>query len=270
MPKFPVLLYAVLMYALVACSEDPTSVPPTATKPPTPPATATASPIPPTRTPTPTSAPTATATPLSDAAKLPTLVNATEVKVNTEFAAATLATFTGSIPGARLTLYASDQDPDTFAADTNNAFVQAGWQFAVPGLTKPGNQGNSIVGLYAKSQQPDALISVGALPQDQPSLIAGLVPNLSEATIQQFVAQVRGKKSLLLVVTAPGLQKYINSIATATPIAMATTPAATAPTTTLSGTGTTTPGTTAPAITTASPRPTTQPVTAARTPPPTR
>ncbi len=98
---------------------------------------------------------------------------------------------------------------DKVAATLDTALNGAGFRFSLPGESKPSNQGGAIVGFYTKADSSDILLSAVDIPADPNQLAGDLIPGLSPATMQKFLAQVKGKKSLAVLIVAPGLLQAI-------------------------------------------------------------
>jgi hypothetical protein len=96
------------------------------------------------------------------------------------------------------------------ANDLDTALTQAGYQFAIPGSTKPQKQGESYSGLYAKQGGADIIFSAGAVPTNEADLTQNMnIPGLSAAAMQDFVSQVKGKKTAVFLIAAPDLLKNL-------------------------------------------------------------
>ena len=218
--RLPLLMVIIFLVALgLSACGDPTATPvppPTATSaPPTatpapPTATAappTATPVPATATKAPTTVPATTAAATTTSAtsggnlNLPNISGATEVKVDP----ALLADFTKQVPGGMVKIFVSDDDPDKLAANAHSAILSAGYQFAIPGQTGPiKDDNNSYAAVYTKTGSADLVVVSGPVPTDEKALQQDMgVQQVDPAVIQNFLAQVKGKKSSMFILVDP-------------------------------------------------------------------
>lgn len=222
---------------------------------------ATATPVPATATTAPTtvaSATSAAATSGTDSTPIPAISGTTEVQTDASISAA-VATQLG-IPTLGVKLFTSNDDATKVGDAADAALTGSGYAFGIPGVAKPVTQNGSTVGLYSKSGSSDILFTAVAVPANTAD-VGTSIPGLDAASAQKFADQLKGKKTLLVVMTGPGLLQALvklgsssssptaasGTVAAATPtVAGATLPAST---TAASGTAG---GTTAAATTAAS------------------
>jgi len=243
--------------ALAACGADPTATP----APTTAAATTVAATVAPTTAPT-TVAPTKAAT-TAPATTVAATTAATAVATTAATSATTAATANLSLPaitGASelqldasivkeigkvvpgltnptVKLYVSEDDAEKLANNADTILNGAGYKFGLPGSTKPAKQGDQVVGFYVKSGSPDILLASGAIPANPDDLGRSLnIPGLDAAAIQKLTDQVKGKKSLMVLLAAPGLlQTLLGATGTTTTTTAVATTAATGASTAVAG-----------------------------------
>ncbi len=168
----------------------------------------TATPVPPTATVAPTAAPaTAAATTTSGAttADIPAITGTTEVKVDSSISAEVAKQL--GVPTLAVRLYTSDDDGAVVGEHADAALTAKGYSFGIPNQTKPLSQDNGTVGLYSRSGSDDILFL--ALPIPANADVSGSIPGIDAASAQKFTDQVKGKKTLLVVMTGPNLQQAL-------------------------------------------------------------
>ncbi|HEX2911891.1 MAG TPA: hypothetical protein VH186_13870 [Chloroflexia bacterium] len=148
-------------------------------------------------------------------AVVPSISGTTEIQLDTSF----LTEFLKQVPvGSNATVhaYVSDDDPAKVAGNTDTALKGAGYQFGLPGFTAPITQGDSTLGLYSKTGTQDILFATIKIPTAEADLQNFNAPGVSQEAIQKFISQVKGKNTMLLVVTAPNLLQTLISASTQT------------------------------------------------------
>jgi hypothetical protein len=103
-------------------------------------------------------------------------------------------------------VYASDSDSATLAANTDAAFVAAGYTYvdaAGAGVTKLSipTGSTSGTGFYTKSGTPDVIATIGSVEDMTKNPPSGV----DTALYQRFVDQVKNKKSGLFIISAKGV-----------------------------------------------------------------
>ena len=168
-------------------------------------------------------------------AALPPVPGTTIVQLDPELLASTARLVPG-VSNPTVQMFASDNTPATLAADTDTSFLGAGYKFVFPGISKPSMLGSTILGLYSKTGAPDILLSVTDVPTDVTLVSRSIgLPNLSQTSSQKYLDQVKGKKSVAILIAATGvLQAFSNNIGV-TPQVPADLNTTTAPVTTPSG-----------------------------------
>lgn len=153
----------------------------------------------------------------NSAATIPSISNATEVQVDPAFSAAAAKQIPG-VSNPTFKIFVSGDDAAKLATNADTAFTAGGYAFAFPGATKPTNTGTTIAGLYTKAGAPDILIGALNIPADTATLTKDLaIPDLTDASAQKFLEQVKGKKSMLIVLSATGLVQSLFNTLGATP-----------------------------------------------------
>jgi len=161
----------------------------------------TATPVPPTPTVAPTTAAaTATASGTSTA-NLPTISGVTELQVDSSISAEVAKQL--GVPTLAVKLYTSDDDTAVVGDHADAALTGQGYSFGIPNQTKPISQDNGTVGLYSRSGSDDVLFT--AVPVPANADVSGSIPGIDAATAQKFTDQVKGKKTLLVVMSGPSL-----------------------------------------------------------------
>lgn len=161
---------------------------------------------------------------------LPSIAGLKEVEVD-----ATLKAELGKqlppLPNFVIKLYVSDDTSDNVSTTLDKALTDTGYQFAIPGATKPTKQGEAYSGLYTKAGALDLLTAVGAVPDNSADLSGS---SMNQAVAQKLYDQLKGKKTLVFVVGANDILKAMaasrtgNATQTAT-VAVATTTSAATP-----------------------------------------
>ncbi|MEI7555306.1 hypothetical protein [Candidatus Chlorohelix sp.] len=110
------------------------------------------------------------------------------------------------LPGAAIKIYVSDDTMDKVASTLDAAAIKAGFVFAMPGETKPTKQGDAIGAFYAKGETSDMLFAVTPVTEDPSALATQLnVPGLSADGVKKMVDQMKGKKTIVVILTTPGV-----------------------------------------------------------------
>ncbi|NWJ47373.1 MAG: hypothetical protein HXX08_16060 [Chloroflexi bacterium] len=110
------------------------------------------------------------------------------------------------IPGAALKIYVCDDTADKVSSTFDAAAIKAGFVFALPGETKPTKQGDAIGGLYAKGDTSDILFVVAPVTDDPSALATQMnIPGLNADGLKKLVDQMKGKKTMLVALTTPGV-----------------------------------------------------------------
>lgn len=164
-------------------------------------------------------------------AALPSIPGTSVVQLDPELLASTARLVPG-VSNPTVQMFASDNTPDKLAADTDTSFLGAGYKFVFPGISKPSKLGITILGLYAKTGAPDILLSVTDVPTDVTLVSRSIgLPILSQASSQKYLDQVKGKKSVAILVAAIGVLQAFSSNIGITPQVPADLNATTAPAT---------------------------------------
>lgn len=159
----------------------------------------TATPVLPTATVAPTTvAATASGTPTVD---IPAITGTTEVQVDSSISAEVAKQL--GVPTLAVRLYTSDDDGAVVGDHADAALTAKGYSFGIPNQTKPISQDNGTVGLYSRSGSDDILFTAVPIPANAD--VSGSIPGIDAASAQKFTDQVKGKKTLLVVMTGPSL-----------------------------------------------------------------
>lgn len=141
----------------------------------------------------------------SAAVVIPNITGATEVKLDTAFSAE-LAKQIPGLTNPSIKLYVSDDEAQTLADNADVAFTGAGYKFGLPGMTKPTAQGDNIAGFYVKTGSADLLLAAGIVPADAGDFNKALnIPGMTSDEAKKLAEQVKGKKSMLIIIAAPDL-----------------------------------------------------------------
>ncbi len=226
----PVILMLLLAFVLNACGESPTSTPipsPTPTQPPTPTTAPTTAPVAAVATTTLASGGSSSGTPAASGGSLvslPSINGATEVTLDPAIVQPVIKQF--GLANATVKFYTSDQPASSVVDTADAAIVGAGYAFSIPGATKPTQSGGTYAGLYTKANAADIVLAAVDVPSDPTQLATQLnIPGVTADVVQKLADQIKGKKSVLFIVAAPGLLQAIfnglggstTSDATATP-----------------------------------------------------
>ena len=132
-------------------------------------------------------------------ASLPTIKGTTAINANLDAVNEQVQKL--GLTGAVTRLYVSDEQPASVVNNTEAAILAAGYR-----VNNPPQQGKTgIYGVYSKVGSPD--IAVNARLIDSSQLNNSLVPGLSPAESQKVATQIKGHKTLLLLIVAPN-QKF--------------------------------------------------------------
>jgi hypothetical protein len=101
-------------------------------------------------------------------------------------------------------LFTSDDDSTKVGDTTDSALTGQGYVFSIPGLAKPLSQNGGTVGLYSKAGSSDILFTTVPIP-DNAADVSKNIPGIDQAAAQKFADQIKGKKTLLIVMTGPDL-----------------------------------------------------------------
>jgi hypothetical protein len=151
--------------------------------------------------PTPTVAPTTAAATATTSASLPTISGVTEIQGDSSISAEVAKQL--GVPTLTVKLYTSDDDAAVVGDHADTALTGQGYSFGIPNQTKPVSQDNGTVGLYSRSGSDDVLFT--AIPVPANADVSGSIPGIDAATAQKFTDQVKGKKTLLVVMSGPSL-----------------------------------------------------------------
>lgn len=163
----------------------------------------TATPVPSTATVAPTTAAATASTTASSTTTgdVPTISGTNEVKVDSSISAEVAKQL--GVPTLAVRLYTSDDDTAVVGDHTDAALTAKGYSFGIPNQTKPISQDNGTVGLYSRSGSDDILFTAVPIPANAD--VSGSIPGIDAASAQKFTDQVKGKKTLLVVMTGPSL-----------------------------------------------------------------
>lgn len=139
---------------------------------------------------------------------LPSIRDVQEIELNPNFAAA-LAGQVPAVNGRLTRLYVSDSEMEQVAKNTDRALTASGYSFSLPCQRGPLRQGDFIVGFYSKAAAPDVLLAIYAVTGEGSSLMTLTPTGITPEAIQQYEQQVKGKKSVLVIYSAPGLLEAI-------------------------------------------------------------
>ena len=210
------LVSLLLLGGLAACGDAPTDtpVPPTATPVPTPVPTVT--PVPPTAAPAPTSSfslATTAASSASSATSAPPLVppppGASPVTVDTS--AVGLLLQAAGVPAGtsntlQINIYASNDDPDTLAANYSKTLQAANFAplSIIPGLGSNmlNKQGQQYIGLLTKGDT-QALVALQPYTDDFVKQLSSM--GIPADVLKSVTDQVTGKKTVAISVSGTGL-----------------------------------------------------------------
>jgi hypothetical protein len=174
------------------------------------------------------------ATPTATAAAtltLPAIPGTTEIALDPAIRTEIVKQLPTQLKDAAFKLFVSDDASDKVAGGADTALTGAGYKFGIPGQTKPVEQSGTYAGLYTKTGSPDLLFAITAVPTDTTQLNNLNIPGITAADAQKFLDQVKGHKTLVIVIGAPNLLQSLTQLATATSGATpaAATPAAATP-----------------------------------------
>ncbi len=111
------------------------------------------------------------------------------------------------IPGAATRLYVSDDLSMKLAKNTDTVLLNTGWKFAMPNATGPQRQNDKVVSLYTRPDQPDIYFAITDLPTDPKQLDKINLPGLSQTAAQGVASQLKGHRSLMILIVAPGMSQ---------------------------------------------------------------
>ena len=128
---------------------------------------------------------------------IPIISGATEVTLDAAFS----TELAKQIPGLNnpiIKLYVSNDDAQKLADNADLAFTGAGYKFGLPGMTKPT--------FYVKTGSVDILLETGTVPADAGDFSKALnIPNMTTEETKKLTDQIKGKKSMLIIIAAPDL-----------------------------------------------------------------
>lgn len=148
-----------------------------------------------------------TTTPADNGSKIafnfPEVSGVKEVTLDQEVKAEFIKAY--GLEGVNYQIYVSDEEADKFATGLDKFLMSQGYKFSLPGATGPQRLGSSIISFYTKSNALDVTGYVNSLAADP----AQDYPNIkvSAASKQKFVDQMKGKKSIVQLVTGTDLYK---------------------------------------------------------------
>ncbi len=171
----------------------------------------------------------AQATPVAIAA---TIADPTEITLDPALKAA-LTKAAPSVADLKIQMFVSDDEPKHLATNTEAEITKAGYKFALPGATSLVQSGTAYTGGYTLTGSPDILFVIGTLTDDPTQLAKNLkdfdLPGMEQIDQTKFLAQVKGHKSLILLMTGTGLGAALSGGATTTPVATTAPVVTTAP-----------------------------------------
>jgi len=136
------------------------------------------------------------------------------------------AALTKAAPGVadlKIQMFVSDDEPKHLATKTEADVTKAGYKFALPGATTLVQSGTAYTGGYTLAGSSDLLFVIGTLSDDPTQLAKNLkdfdLPGMDQIDQTKFLAQVKGHKSLILLMTGTGLGAALSGGATTTPVA---------------------------------------------------
>lgn len=135
------------------------------------------------------------------AADVPVISGTTEVQADPSISAQVAKQL--GVPTLAVRLYTSDDDTAVVGDHADAALTAKGYSFGIPNQTKPLSQDNGTVGLYSRSGSDDVLFTAVPIPANAD--VSGSIPGIDAAAAQKFADQVKGKKTLLVVMTGPSL-----------------------------------------------------------------
>ena len=144
----------------------------------------------------------ATVNGIPDATVLPAIPGTTEVKVDSTIGMEVAKQL--GVPTLAVKLLTSDDDVTKLGEATDAALTAKGYAFGIPGLAKPLSQNGGTVGLYSKAGSSDILFTAVPIP-DNTVDVGKSIPGIDAASAQKFADQIKGKKTLLIVMTGPNL-----------------------------------------------------------------
>ena len=221
------ILMLLVAFVLNACGESPTAPSPTPTQPSTPTTAPTTAPVAATATTTSAAGGSSSGTPAASGGStvtLPAINGATEVTLDPAIVQPVIKQF--GLANATVKFYTSDNPASSVVDTADAAIVGAGYAFSIPGATKPTQSGGTYAGLYTKANAADIVLAAVDVPSDPTQLATQLnIPGVTADVVQKLADQIKGKKSVLFIVAAPGLLQAIfnglggstTSDATATP-----------------------------------------------------
>lgn len=166
----------------------------------------------------------------TSALSLPAFANATEVSIPKEFNALLEKQLPG-VKDAVIRIFGSSDDLATLTANVEKALTGGGYASGVPGVKGfEAQPGGTAFALFTKTGSLDLLMTATDI-SDQSKITSSLnMPGLSQQDTDKFVSQLKGQKSMLVIVGAKDLLNMIirsNTPATPQATAAATTAAAT-------------------------------------------
>ena len=105
--------------------------------------------------------------------------------------------------------YTSDSDPNAITTNFDTALTGQGYQFSIPGMSKPIAQGEANFGVYSNSANgSDVILIVAPVPSNIAANDANSVtslPGLNQDEVKQLLSQVQGHKTFALTFTGSNL-----------------------------------------------------------------
>ncbi len=145
---------------------------------------------------------------------VPTVEGAQEVTLDAAF----IAAFTqqlSKVRNPRVQLYVSDEEPEKLATAYSAALTTAGYSSVIP-VRK---QGEAQIGVYSKLDLGDLVFSALPVPKEEKELVRqSSLFNLPDEALKNVSEQVKGKKSAIFVVSAPGLLQQLFPVAPPAPV----------------------------------------------------
>lgn len=138
---------------------------------------------------------------------VPSLLNTQEIQVDPAIVEEVSKQLSG---GNKPTIkfYVSDESVATLKSAANGIFTNAGYL-----AVSPFTEEEPVVAFFAKTNAPDLVFSAATIPANPPDLLKTMfnISNPSSEMSQSFAVQLRGKKSLVVLISASGLLPSIPS-----------------------------------------------------------
>lgn len=163
---------------------------------------------------------------------LPSFANTIEVSVPKELNAEVEKQLTG-VKGVSLRVFGSTDDLATLTAGVEKSLGGAGYASLIPGTKGFEIQKENAYAAFSKAGSPDLLLAAADISTQAPTGSNLGVPGLSAADAAKFATELKGKKTMLLVM---GAKDLMTALATAQTGSKNTPVAATAAATTAAST----------------------------------